>query len=416
MKQVLIIDEESSFKDYIKDKLTTEKIGVETTYNIRDAFTRIMSLLPDVIVLNVTFPYSELIDFLEQKNTNPNSKKIPLILMGKPLESEQQYQLSGYNVIKYFPTPLNMDTFFNALSRQLKTPIPLDPTTCFLETKVNNGIIFIDLAGGMNLDKMAMLKCKISELIQIHKMQNPKVVVIMSALKLCFVDACNLETLIGNILANSHIRQKMVKIVSTDPFTRKFLSGHTEFCEVEMVPSLDRIIFGMVNQLVDTYNPQDLIMETAMALDQKPEEGLFQLRFFSETGQKPTEQAEIPKAKIAIVDNDITTRLALDQAFKAIKMDPELFDNGSAFLNAVGQKVFDAAIIDINLPDISGFDILATLKEIAYSATIIVYSSITQKELVIQALGLGAKSYLVKTSSPVQVVKKTVELINIQHL
>ena len=139
-------------------------------------------------------------------------------------------------------------------------------------------------------------------------------------------------------------------------------------------------------------------------------------RFFSETGQKPTEQAEIPKAKIAIVDNDITSRLALDQAFKAIKMDPELFDNGSAFLNAVGQKVFDAAIIDINLPDISGFDILATLKEIAYSATIIVYSSITQKELVIQALGLGAKSYLVKTSSPVQVVKKTVELINIQHL
>ena len=415
MKQVLIIDEESPFKDYIKEKLITEKIGVETTFNIRDAFTRIMSVLPDVIVLNVSFPYQELLAFLEQKNSNPNSKKIPLILMGPPIESDQQIQLGNYNVIRYFAAPLNMDAFFNALSRVLKIPIPLDPTTCFLETKVSNGIIFIEIAGGMNIDKMAMLKGKISELIQLHKMQNPKVIVIMSALNLSFVDGCNLETLITNVIANSHIRPKMVKFVSTDPFTRKFVAGHPEFSDLEIVPSLDRVIFGMVTQPIESYNPQDLIMETMMN-GQSVDEGLFQLRFFSETGKKPTAQAEIPKAKIAIVDNDITSRLAIAQAFKTVKMEPEMFDNGSMFLNAVGQKVYDAIILDINLPDISGFDILATLKEIAYSATIIVYSAVSQKEVVIQALGLGAKSYLVKPLQPLQVVKKTVELINIQHL
>ena len=416
MKQVLIIDEESPFKDYIKEKLITEKIGVETTFNIRDAFTRIMSVLPDVIVLNVSFPYPELVGFLEQKNSNPNSKKIPLILMGPANDSEQQIQLSNYNVIRYFAAPLNMDVFFSTLSRVLKVPIPLDPTTCFLETKVSNGIIFIEIAGGMNIDKMAMLKCKITELIQLHKMQNPKVIVIMSALNLSFVDGCNLETLITNVIANSHIRPKMVKFVSTDAFTRKFVAGHSEFSDLEIVPSLDRVIFGMVTQPIESYNPQDLIMETMMNPTQTTDEGLFQLRFFSETGKKPTAQAEIPKAKIAIVDNDITSRLAIAQAFKTVKMEPELFDNGSMFLNAVGQKVFDAVILDINLPDISGFDILATLKEIAYSATIIVYSAVSQKELVIQALGLGAKSYLVKPLPPIQVIKKTVELINIQHL
>jgi CheY-like chemotaxis protein len=284
-----------------------------------------------------------------------------------------------------------------------------------LETKVSNGIIFIEIAGGMNIDKMAMLKGKISELIQLHKMQNPKVIVIMSALNLSFVDGCNLETLITNVIANSHIRPKMVKFVSTDPFTRKFVAGHPEFSDLEIVPSLDRVIFGMVTQPIESYNPQDLIMETMMN-GQSVDEGLFQLRFFSETGKKPTAQAEIPKAKIAIVDNDITSRLAIAQAFKTVKMEPEMFDNGSMFLNAVGQKVYDAIILDINLPDISGFDILATLKEIAYSATIIVYSAVSQKEVVIQALGLGAKSYLVKPLQPLQVVKKTVELINIQHL
>ena len=304
MKQVLIIDEESPFKDYIKEKLITEKIGVETTFNIRDAFTRIMSVLPDVIVLNVSFPYQELLAFLEQKNSNPNSKKIPLILMGPPIESDQQIQLGNYNVIRYFAAPLNMDVFFNALSRVLKIPIPLDPTTCFLETKVSNGIIFIEIAGGMNIDRMAMLKGKISELIQLHKMQNPKVIVIMSALNLSFVDGCNLETLITNVIANSHIRPKLVKFVSTDPFTRKFVAGHPEFSDLEIVPSLDRVIFGMVTQPIESYNPQDLIMETMMN-GQSVDEGLFQLRFFSETGKKPTTQAEIPKAKIAIVDNDI---------------------------------------------------------------------------------------------------------------
>ena len=63
---------------------------------------------------------------------------------------------------------------------------------------------------------------------------------------------------------------------------------------------------------------------------------------------------------------------------------------------------------------LSGFDILKNLQERKYTTPIIVYSQATQREAVVQALTLGAKSYLVKPQKPEAIIQKAVEVLHSQ--
>ena len=53
MKQVLIIDASPMFREFLTEKLTEENVAVETANGHRDAFTKLISLLPDLIILDI---------------------------------------------------------------------------------------------------------------------------------------------------------------------------------------------------------------------------------------------------------------------------------------------------------------------------------------------------------------------------
>jgi DNA-binding response OmpR family regulator len=64
------------------------------------------------------------------------------------------------------------------------------------------------------------------------------------------------------------------------------------------------------------------------------------------------------------------------------------------------------------MPGLSGFDILNFLHTKHYPSPVIIYSNITQRESVVQALSLGAKSFLVKPQKPDVIIQKSLEVIN----
>ena len=89
-----------------------------------------------------------------------------------------------------------------------------------------------------------------------------------------------------------------------------------------------------------------------------------------------------------------------------------MFDSGAKFLAAANQKIYDIVILDIFMPGISGFDILANLQAKRYPGPVIIYSSTAQKTSVMQALSLGAKAYLVKPMKPEAFIQKVLEVLN----
>src|SRR5574344_2966735 len=89
MKQVLIVDASPMFREFLKEKLAAEKVGVEVVQGKRDAFTKLISILPDLILIDISGPLDELMDFLDQKKKDPNASRIPIIISGPVIEREK---------------------------------------------------------------------------------------------------------------------------------------------------------------------------------------------------------------------------------------------------------------------------------------------------------------------------------------
>lgn len=137
------------------------------------------------------------------------------------------------------------------------------------------------------------------------------------------------------------------------------------------------------------------------------------MRFYSESGVLEADDGlSNTNPKIAVVDDDLITRTLLQKVFNSINAQIYLFDSGAEFLMATNKKLFDLVILDIFMPGLSGYDILKTLYNKQYKSPVIVYSNATNRESVIQALSLGAKSYLIKPLKPEILLQKAVEVLH----
>ena len=354
-----------------------------------------------------------IIDFFEKKRADPNAFSIPIILTGPDPSREVLAKLPTYQVIKYFNKPIKFDIFFEFIGQTLRTPLSIDTTPSIMELHLNKNIIFIEIAQALNRDKLSLLKYKIDEMIEVNKLTSPKIVLMISNLTLTFMDAVNVELLLYNVSSDSRIQRKSIKILSTDPFIRDFISGHEEFRGIEVAEELSQVLESLVNREPES-NIADIINEDILSTTEATNEGTVEMRFFSESGvlnmDDPNEKAK--KLQAAIVDDDPITRKILEKAFYSLNSSTDMFDSGSKFLVSANQKIYDIVILDIFMPGISGFDILANLQAKRYPSPVIIYSSTAQKTSVMQALNLGAKAYLVKPMKPDAFIQKVLEVLN----
>jgi len=412
MKQVLIIDAPPLFREFLKEKLSHEKVNVEIAHIKRDAFTKLVSSLPDLLIIDLSVSIREIIDFLAKKNEDPNASRIPVFMTGPIITQDQIALLSQFNVVKYFNKPIKFDVFFESIGKVLKTGFSIDTTPCILELHLNNDIIFIEIAQGLNREKISLLKYRISEIIEQNNITIPKIILMMTDLSLSFVDGANLEFLLDNVIADTRIQKKNIKILSLDSFTKELVRGHSQYDGIEVVTNLSNVLPTLIDN-TESSNIADLITEKVLTSTEDISPATVEMKFYSDSGVLDSSDKKInDNPHIAIVDDDQVTRTILQNTFKQINAEISLFDSGSEFLMATNKHIFDLIILDIYMPGLSGFDILKTLHSKQYKTPIIIYSNATSKESVVQALSLGAKSYLVKPLKPEALLQKAIEVLH----
>lgn len=413
MKRVLIVDAPPLFREYLKDKLVNEKITVDCASGSRDAFTKMISQLPDLMIIDAPENLGPLFEFLETKRKDPNASQIPVILTGPELSRESIAKLPYYNVIKYFNKPIKFDVFFESIGKILRITLSIDTTPSILELHLNDNIIFIEIAQGLNREKIALLKYKLTEMIDGNKLTKPKVVIMLTDLKLTFVDGANLEFLFDNVVADERILPKNVKVLSFDAFTKELIDGHPAYTGIEVVENLSSVLASLVEGVGDV---TETITDRILSATDDTSEGSVQMRFYSESGvakdEENVEERDPSLISVAIVDDDQITRNLLKAAFQQHQVESELFDSGLEFLVSTKHKTFDLVILDIFMPGVSGLDILTTLRQNKYPSPVIIYSSATQRDAVIQALSLGAKSFIAKPMKPEVIVQKALEVLH----
>ena len=119
-KQVLIINAAPMFREFLKEKLYSENVLVEIADGRLDSFSKIIRVLPDLIVIDVESSFEEIIDLLERKMSDPNAKRIPVIIAGPEMDRAQISSLVQYGVVKYFSKPIKFDVFFEAIGKIIR--------------------------------------------------------------------------------------------------------------------------------------------------------------------------------------------------------------------------------------------------------------------------------------------------------
>ena len=413
MKKVLIIDSHQLFRDFLKQKLSVDQIEVTLTQENRDSYPKMLTLLPNLVILDMGEDRVEEMAFLEKKLGDPNTASIPTIITGPSADKSSIAALAKYGVIKYFAKPIQFDVFFEAIGKVLHNPLSMDTTPSVLDLHRNNSIIFIELAVGLNREKLALLQYKLTEMIETEEIESPKILIMLTNLDLTFVDGYNLEFLLDNVLACPKVHTKHVKILSLSPFLKDFLEGHEAYNGIEMSNNLPKVLNSLIDTTI-TSSVSDLITDrilTSSYLDE--DSSSVETRFFSDTNSDPEalKQADGTVLNIAIIDADLKSLAMSKTAFEGYGANVSAYNSSQSFLADYEAEKFNLVVLDVVLPDNTGLNVLTQLRREYNSPPVIVYSPPLQREWVVKILQSGAKTYIIKPQKPNVLVQKSLGLL-----
>lgn len=101
--------------------------------------------------------------------------------------------------------------------------------------------------------------------------------------------------------------------------------------------------------------------------------------------------------RIAVVDDDEEVTEFVSASLRAAGYGCSIYRTGMALLAALRRQTFDLLLLDWNLPDSTGVDLLRSIRETnARSAAVIMLTSRSEKDDVTTALRAGADDYVVK--------------------
>lgn len=412
MKSVLIIDAHPLFRDFMKDKLSAGKIEVNTATEDRDAFTKMITSLPNLIIMDRVDTTNQISDFLQKKISDPNTASIPIIMTGPLIDKNQIGALARYGVVKYFTKPIKFDLFFEAVGNILHLPVVMDSTPCVLDIHRNGNLIFIEVALGLNREKLALLKFKLAEMIEREELESPKIIIMLTNLDLTFIDGLNLEYLIDNVLDNPKVHRKNVKILSLNEFVHDLVDGHSEYDGIEVTDNLPHILNTLVESSITT-SVSDLIAERILSGSSGDEmSSSIETRFYSDNGSMEKDDSVGSVFSVAVIDSNPQSADNIQKIFSSVGAQSDIFKSGHEFKDAYTMDKYSIVILDILDPASNGFDILKEFRADPFAPPVIVYSASAQRDVIVKVLSLGASLYLMKPQKPEVLIDKAISLLN----
>ena len=414
MKKVLIIDTHTLFKDFLKQKLSLDQIEVTVSQQKRDGYTKLISTLPNLVILDMNEDKEIEMDFLEKKAGDINTLNIPVIITGPETDKKNIASLAKYGVIKYFAKPIQFDIFFDAISKILKIPLTLDTTPSVLDVHHNGNIIFVEFAYGLNREKLALLQYKLTNMIEHEQIESPKIIIMFTGLNLSFVDGYNIEFLLDNVLACPKVHTKNVKILSTNDFIAELIEGHPNYSGIEVSDNLAKITTALIDTSYAS-SVSDVITDriiTSSAVSDA-ETSSIETRFHADTGETIPlgTDKDGTVLNVAIIDSDTQNLMLTRTVFETIGANCTPYTSGQDFLDDYAPGKFNLIILDVMLADSKGFTILEKFHLEHDAPPVIVYSQSYQKDIVVKVLSLGAKSFLVKPQKPNLLLRKCLSYI-----
>ncbi len=414
VKKILVIDESKLFREFLSQKLTEFGFEVAVGVNGLDGAAKLRREMPDLVIMDYYLSRTSSIELLQRKRDDPNTASIPVIMASGKVDREKLLQVARYNVRKFFTKPVRIDALAKSISEILGVTLDLDSTPCIIEAHINDEILFVEVAQGLNKEKIELLRYKIVELMELYEVKNPRILLIMSSISVGPDDSIKLAALLQTIIENTRAKPRQVKVLTNSEYVREFISERSEYEGVEVTNNLESAMDGLLGKKAGSYIDRDSktvhqdFLQTSAPRSGKQES--IGMKFEEErAGFDPGPVGSA--ASIAIVDDDFVIR----EMVKAVlgDMGPSIreFENGKEFMDDPKHGEFDLVLLDLMMPEMDGFGVMQALEETGVRVPVIVLSALSQRETVVKAMQFGVTSYLIKPLEPESVLNKAREVL-----
>jgi DNA-binding NtrC family response regulator len=102
------------------------------------------------------------------------------------------------------------------------------------------------------------------------------------------------------------------------------------------------------------------------------------------------------KRCVLVVDDDSKVTSALSEYFEKFDYHLKIASTGAEALASLNDPEIAMVMLDINLPDFSGFDVLGKIKEVNSSLPVVVMTGFISTEAAIEAMKMGAYEFVTK--------------------
>jgi FixJ family two-component response regulator len=99
---------------------------------------------------------------------------------------------------------------------------------------------------------------------------------------------------------------------------------------------------------------------------------------------------------LAVVDDDADVRVALTRLVSSAGFAVETFASGADFLRSVQDHEPDCVVLDLHMPEMTGFDVQGALANGHSAIPVVVITGHDTPESRVRAIQMGAKGYLRK--------------------
>jgi DNA-binding NtrC family response regulator len=100
--------------------------------------------------------------------------------------------------------------------------------------------------------------------------------------------------------------------------------------------------------------------------------------------------------RVLFVDDEPSLQEFMRSELPRLGHEVTVCPDGTTALKVLKQATFDAAILDLRMPDMTGIDVLERLKQVSPDTEAVVMTGYASKETAIEALRLGAFDYITK--------------------
>ena len=111
--------------------------------------------------------------------------------------------------------------------------------------------------------------------------------------------------------------------------------------------------------------------------------------------------------RVLLIDDHAIFRAGLRQLLAEDLTGVEIDEaaDGVIALNMIRSKKWDVVLLDINLPDKNGIEILKAIKQINSALPVLMLSMYSEEQYAVRAMRAGAAGYLTKDAAPDELVK-----------